>query len=181
MYYPERPRARKSVSGILLFALGLFIGSLLVIAGSPTVLHRSCEPETIVKTVTVTQEVCTATQQTSSTVLYVSPILTPTQAATASRTLSLELTYPTNETVSKADWVVFSGKVSKQGKAGAYYVVFWADDRPIMLLRTDFDGTFKYKLTRLPTEKGSTLNILIYALDGSGKEASDQIKRTLTP
>jgi len=41
---------------------------------------------------------------------------TPSQATTASKTLSLQLSYPTADEI-KADWVVFSGKVTKGNKA----------------------------------------------------------------
>jgi len=42
------------------------------------------------------------------------------------QTLSLQLSYPTADEI-KADWVVFSGKVTKGNKGGAYYVTFWSN------------------------------------------------------
>jgi hypothetical protein len=184
MYYPERPQNRRSVSGVLLFAIGLFLGALLILAGKPTIENQNCVPKTVVQTVTVTKEVCTATVQETGTGTFTGSAVpsygfpTPAQATTASQTLSLQLSYPTADTIN-ADWVVFSGKVTKNNKAGAYYVTFWANGKLALVLRTDFNGTFSYKFTRLPTEGKSTINVTVYAVDSDGKSVSNIISKVI--
>jgi len=184
MYYPERPQNRKSVSGVLLFAIGLFLGALLILAGKPNINNSACVPEKVVETVTVVKEVCTATTTpgtaTGATTVLSYGFPTPSQATTASKTLSLQLSYPTANEI-KADWVVFSGKVTKGNKGGAFYVTFWSDNRLIMVLRTDFNGTFSYKFTRLPAEKSSNMNITLYAIDSDGRGVSNIISKMISP
>jgi len=96
------------------------------------------------------------------------------------KTLSLQLSYPTADEI-KADWVVFSGKVTKGNKGGAYYVTFWSDNRLIMVLRTDFNGTFSYKFTRLPAERSSNMNVTVYAVDSDGRGVSNIISKVISP
>jgi len=184
MYYPERPQNRKTVSGVLLFAIGLFLGALLILAGRPNINNSTCVPERVVETVTVVKEVCTATTTpgtaTGSAPLVSDGFPTPSQATTASKTLSLQLSYPTADEI-KADWVVFSGKVTKGNKGGAYYVTFWSGNRLIMVLRTDFNGTFSYKFTRLPAERSSNMNVTVYAVDSDGRGVSNIISKVISP
>ncbi len=152
-------------------------------AGKPAIESQSCIPKTVVQTTTVVKEVCTATSPTGNTTTPTGMLSygfpTPDQATTASQTLTLQLSYPTADTL-KADWVVFSGKVTKNNKAGAYYVTFWDGNRLIMVLRTDFNGTFSYKFTRLSGEAKGTMNLRVYAVDSDGKGVSNVIQKVIT-
>jgi len=76
---------------------------------------------------------------------------------------------------------VFSGKVTKGNKGGAYYVTFWSGNRLIMVLRTDFNGTFSYKFTRLPAERSSNMNVTVYAVDSDGRGVSNIISKVISP